>query len=293
MGRLLYTQHPEARAVFDQADAFLGYKLSELCIDGSEADLADTSVQQPAIFTTSLARWALIEANAWPRADYVAGHSLGELTALTAAGCLSFVAGLQLANERGRLMATYSRPGSMAAILGLDSRTVIRLCAKVAAETKQVVTLANDNSPVQQVISGETNAVRLVGLRAVEQGALKVIPLPISIASHCTLMTDVSAEFGKVLETAPLNAPRIPVISNLDSSILFTVPQIRQELTKQVTQCVRWRDSIQMLRNIGVDTFVDVGPSDVLHKLMRRINRTSTRLSFDPESAAYPLSDAA
>lgn len=290
MGRVLYEQHPEARAVFDQADKFLGYKLSELCINGSVADLAQTDVQQPAIFVTSLAAWAVIESQAWPRADFVAGHSLGELTALTAAGCLSFVAGLQLAQERGRLMAELSRPGSMAAILGLDEVAIVMaLCKLVSAETKQVVVLANDNSPTQQVISGETEAVRRVGELVVKRGARRSVPLPISIASHCSLMDDVAAEFSKVLATAPINTPRIPIISNLTTGILFTVDQIRAELASQLTECVRWRESMLMLRNLGVDTLVDVGPSDTLHKLMRRIDKTATRIHFDPTDAAYPL----
>lgn len=289
MGRVLYEQHPEARAIFDQADSVLGFKLSELCIDGSDEDLADTSVQQPAVFVTSLARWAVIEAQNWPRADYVAGHSLGELTALTAAGCFSFVAGLQLAHERGQLMTKWSRPGAMAAILGLDVGTVNALCKQVSAETGRIVTLANDNSPRQQVISGEADAVEKVGRAAVARGARKAVSLPISIASHCDLMTDVSAEFGKVLATAPINIPRLPVISNLTTGILFTVDQIRHELAMQVTQCVRWRESMLTLRDLGVETLIDVGPNDVLHKLMRRIDKTATRFAFDPETPEPPL----
>lgn len=283
MGRELYERYPLARTLFDQADQLLGYPLSQLCFQGPEEQLTDTVTQQPAVFVTSLAAWRVMQRSPeWPRADYVAGHSLGEFAALVAAGSLTFDAGLMLVRRRGELMkrADEIAPGGMAAILGMDVRVVAEVCAAAQAQTGRVVQVANDNCPQQVVISGDevglTTAMQLVEAA----GARKVMRLPISIAAHSPLMASVMPDFAAAIRDVPLNAPAIPVISNLSAEPLAAPRRIRTELEQQLTSPIRWTEAMLYLRRRGVTTFIEVGPGDVLTKLMKRIDPSATRRTF-------------
>ena len=283
MGRDLYDRQPAARALFDEADARLGFPLSRLCFDGPEETLTDTAVQQPALYTTSLAAWAVLTERGEANAAYVAGHSLGEFSALAAAGSLGFADGLALVRRRGELMklAGQRQPGGMAAILGLDAAPVAEVCATAAAETGGTVGVANDNCPGQVVITGdETALTRAMSLLA-EAGARKVVRLPISIAAHSPLMDSVANAFAAAVAAAPLSAARIPVVANVTARPITTPDEIRAELTAQLTAPVRWTDSVRQLGALGVDAYVEVGPGDVLLGLVKRIDRAAARTKFE------------
>jgi len=283
MGADLYEQVPAARAVFEQADEHLGFPLSTLCFTGPEAALTDTINQQPALFVTSLATLKAIEAAGWEPPSFMAGHSLGELTALTAAGSITFMDGLKLVRQRGELMkaAGVRKPGAMAALLALDIPTVTKICTQAAADTGKPVQVANDNCPGQVVISGDEIALLKAMALAEAAGARKVVKLPITIAAHSTLMETAASEFGTAVDNTPITTPRIPVIGNVHAQPLTTPDEIRAELKAQLTSSVAWTDSINFLHNQGIDTFVEVGPGDVLLKLVRRIQRKSKRIQFE------------
>lgn len=283
MGRTLYEREPAARAVFDQADELLGFSLSRLCFTGPKAELTDTLNQQPALLTCSIAAWQVIKArDEWPRADYVAGHSLGEFSALVAAGSLTFEDGLRLVRRRGELMrlAGERSPGGMAAILGLDAERATAICAEAAAATGQPIRVANDNCPGQLVISGDVAALELAMEAAKAERARKVVRLPITIAAHSPLMASVSAEFAAAIDAIPVNQATIPIIGNVTAEPLPSPRLIRHELKQQLTQSVRWTDSMHSLAARGVTTFIEVGPGSVLTSLMKRIDRKSDRRTF-------------
>ncbi len=283
MGRDLYEREQVARALFDEADALLGFALSRICFAGPDAALTDSAVQQPALFTASLAAWAVLRERGQANADYLAGHSLGEFSALAAAGALSFAGGLALVRRRGELMklAGERSPGGMAAVLGLDAGPVAELCAHIAAETGRFVGVANDNCPGQIVISGDETALA----RAVEQlaaaGARKVVRLPISIAAHTPLMTSVAVEFAAAVDGTPLAETRVPVIANVTARPIQSPDDIRAELKAQLTSPVAWTDSIRYLGQQGVNSYVEVGPGDVLLGLVKRIDRDAQRVKFE------------
>jgi [acyl-carrier-protein] S-malonyltransferase len=293
MGRALYEHEPAARAVFDQADAILGFALSAICFDGPDELLTDTLNQQPALLTCSIAAWRVLQQREeWPRADYVAGHSLGEFSALVAAGSLTFSDGLQLVRRRGELMqkAGVIAPGGMAALLGLDAETAAAVCIAASEATGKPVQVANDNCPGQIVISGDVVALEAAMSLAQESGARKVVRLPISIAAHSQLMASVSAEFTAAVTAVPVNTPDMPIIGNVTAAPLPSPRHIRQEMTQQLTQSVKWTESMQTLSSRGVTTFIEVGPGSVLTSLMKRIDRKSDRRTFDfgDESADSP-----
>ncbi|MDX1613788.1 MAG: ACP S-malonyltransferase [Candidatus Promineifilaceae bacterium] len=282
MGRELYENEPAARALFDRADAQLGFSLSALCFEGPEAALTDTINQQPALFVTSLATLAAMQVRGEPAPDSMAGHSLGELTALTAAGSMSFADGLALVRRRGELMkaAGQREPGAMAAVLALDVNQVTALCAQASEETGRPVQVANDNCPGQVVISGDTDALEAAVRMAQAVGARKVVRLPITIAAHSPLMATAAAEFGAAVAATPLVAPQIPVIGNVSARPLDTPELIRSELRDQLTAPVRWTESMTYLRDQGIERFVEVGPGEVLLGLMKRIDRRAERVKW-------------
>ncbi len=283
MGRDLYDREPVARALFDEADERLGFALSRLCFDGPDEALTDTAVQQPALFTTSLAAWAVLQQRGEANAAYVAGHSLGEFSALAAAGGLTFADGLALVRRRGELMklAGERQPGGMAAVLGLDAGPVAELCARVAAETGAYVGVANDNCPGQIVISGHesalTRAIELLGAA----GARKVVRLPISIAAHTPLMTAVADEFAAAVDATPLVEATIPLIANVTARPIRSPEEVRAELKAQLTSPVAWTESVRYLSAQGVDSYIEVGPGDVLLGLVKRIDREARRVKFE------------
>lgn len=280
MGQALYQAHPAAQVVFAQAEAALGISLTQLCFHGPDDVLNDTFNTQPAILTLSMAALEVIRATgAYPPPAFVAGHSMGEFSALVAAGALSFVDALRLVRERGRLMklAGEQNPGSMAAVLGLDAERVAALCAEASQETGQVVQIANDNCPGQTVISGYKAALELAVAKAEATGARKVVVLPISIASHSPLMDVIVDEFAAVIDAAPISDAAIPLIANVSAAPITSADDIRAELKAQLTSSVRWTDSMRYLVSQGVTQVVEVGPKDVLLSLMKRIERKVKR----------------
>ncbi len=283
MGRDLYETNAEARKLFDEADALLGFSLSTLCFDGPEDELTDTVNQQPALFTTSFAMFVALKEKGALSPSFVAGHSMGELSALAAAGCLSFADGLKLARRRGELMAQAGErePGAMAAVLALDTPTVAQICQEVSERNGRFVQVANDNCPGQIVISGDKDALNEAVERIQEAGARKVVVLPITIAAHSPLMASASAEFAEAIAATPMQTPHIPIIGNVSARPLSTVAEIRAELQAQLTAPVRWTESMNYLVEQGVDEVVEVGPGDVLLKLMKRIDRNTKRLPFE------------
>jgi [acyl-carrier-protein] S-malonyltransferase len=269
MGRDLYDAWPVARDLFDRADRVLGRKISALCFDGPDAELGKTFNSQPAIFVTSLACLAVArEAGALP--DYpafVAGHSLGEYTALTAAGALKFDDGLRLVEERGRLTqeAASASGGNMAAVLGLDEVAMEAICAETGAE------LCNINSPGQLVIGGPKAAVARACALASERGARRAIPLDVGGAFHTSLMQPAVAGMTKAMEGTEIVAPSIPVIANDRGQPMSDPKTIRDELLFQLTHPVRWVQCVEYMAAQGVKTFIEIGPGRVLSGLIKRI----------------------
>lgn len=293
MGHDLYESAEAARAVFDQADEKLGFSLSKLCFEGPEDALTDTVNQQPSLFTVSLAIWRTMMARNWSPPDYaagsqayVAGHSLGEFSALTAAGSLTFADGLALVRRRGELMkqAGEQQPGAMAAVLGLDVPTMAEICAEAREQIERPVQVANDNCPGQVVVSGDSEALVAAMRLAEEAGARRVVRLPISIAAHSPLMAPAAEEFAAAVDETSFAAPKIPVIGNVTGRPLTDPDSIRAELKAQLTSPVAWTSSMEYLLNQGVDTVVEVGPGQVLLNLMKRIDRSAKRIKPDLEA---------
>lgn len=278
MGLELYKQASEARAVFDLADELLGFSLTKLCFEGPEADLVDTANQQPAIFTSSLAVLAWMQQEGWAAPDFVAGHSLGEFSALVAAGALSFADGLRLVQKRGQLMkaAGTEAPGAMTAVLGLERPLLQQLCQTAA--NGRVLQIANDNCPGQLVVSGDIDAIEQLMTLAQEAGARKVVRLPISIAAHSPLMASVAEQFAAAVDQTPIQPTRCPLIGNVAARPLSSPDELRNELKQQLTAGVSWTQSMQYLLDQGVDTFVEVGPGDTLLSFIKRINRQAKRI---------------
>lgn len=277
MGRDL-TQVPAAAAVFAEADAVLGFPLSRLCFEGPAEVLTDTVNAQPAILAVSIAALRAWEASGEvPKPCYVAGHSMGEYSALVAAGALDLRDGLLLVRERGRLMkrAGEVQPGGMAAVLGLAREALEEACAQASRETGGVVQIANDNAPGQIVISGERPALERASELAKAAGAKRVVPLAVSIAAHSPLMRSALDDFRRAVEATPLRPPSVPVISNIQARPLDGVEAIREELVLQLVSPVRWTESVAWMTAQGVTTFVEVGPGTVLTGLVRRIAPTA------------------
>jgi len=282
-GRDLYEASPAARRVFQRADAALGFPLSELCFHGPEDILRQTVNAQPAIMTVSL---ACLEAAHEARllADepaFVAGHSLGECTALVAAGALDIEDGLRLVRERGRLMqvAGEERPGTMAAILGLDEETAAALCRETGAQ------VCNLNAPRQIVIGGTLAAVEAALGLARQRGARRAIPLNVSGAFHTDLMTPAVKGMARALEGVTLRDPRVPVLANGSARPLTSARQVRDELLYQLDHPVQWQRSVEYMAGAGVDTFIELGPGQVLTGLVSRIVPGARLLNIDGAAA--------
>ncbi len=280
MGRELCEQYPEARAVFDAADAVLGFSLSRLCFDGPEAELTDTINAQPALLTHSIAALAAMRAALGPQPGspiVVAGHSLGEYSALVAAGALDLVDAVQLVRARGLAMkhACEKRPGAMAAILGLDDQKLNEICAEAGA-----VQVANFNAPGQIVISGDKEALNRAIALAKQAGAKRAMPLAVSIAAHSALMEPAVEEFRMSVENVAIRPPTLPVISNVTVQPLETVEAIRAEMLAQLTSPVQWVKSVETMAGRGVQQFLEIGPKDVLGGLIRRIKPGITAVSI-------------
>jgi [acyl-carrier-protein] S-malonyltransferase len=287
MGQALVAAHPEARAVFEEADAALGFSLSKLCFEGPEADLALTAHAQPAILTTSVAALRVLENTTELRPAFVAGHSLGEYSALVAAGALALADAVRLVHLRGKFMqeAVPAGQGSMAAILGLDAAAVSAACAEVAAETGAVVSAANFNGGGQVVIAGAKAAVDRAVQVLKERGAKRAVPLAVSAPFHCALMRPAAEKLNEELKKLRLERPRVPVVTNVEAAPCQEPERLRTLLHEQVTLPVRWEESMLKLEALGVTEAVELGAGTVLAGLLRRIVPTMTCKSVgDPES---------
>ncbi len=290
MGQSLAARFPIAQATFQEADDILGFSLSRLMWEGPEANLNDTLNTQPALFVHSLAAY-LVFAHLFPdfRPATVSGHSLGELSALTAAGALSFEDGLRLVRRRSELMkrAGERAPGRMAAILGLDIPALEKVCSQ-ASRAEEVVQVANDNCPGQVVISGASAAVERAIEGAKAAGARRAIPLAVSIAAHSPLMADIQDEWNQAVEACPLADPSVPVIGNVRAQPMKSADELRADLKEQMQLRVRWTESVRVMLGMDAQTFVEVGSGSVLLGLVRRIAQ-----SAGVEAAsAYPLGEA-
>ena len=274
MGRELATRYPIAQQTFEEADAILGYKLSKLMWEGPVDGLNDTINTQPALFAHSIAVFRVFS-HIYPifRPAGVAGHSLGELSALTASGALTFEAGLRLVRKRGELMkrAGERNPGSMAAILNLDIPTLEKVCADASSDLEPVQ-VANDNCPGQIVISGSKAAVERAMAGAKTAGAKRAIPLAVSIAAHSNLMASIQGEWNDAVSASKINTPNLRIIGNVNADVLHSAMEVSSDIKAQMQSRVRWTETIQLLTKEGINTFVEGGPGNVLLGLIRRIN---------------------
>jgi [acyl-carrier-protein] S-malonyltransferase len=289
MGKALYEASGAARRVFEQADEILGFELSQLCFEGPAEELEDTINAQPAILTVSLACLEALReklealGHKYQPPRFVAGHSLGEYTALVAAGVLDFGDALRLVRERGRLMKEQGdhRPGGMAAVIGLDRNRLQNACARASQETKGIVSLANANSPEQFVISGDRAALDRAIELIREAGARTVVPLRISIASHSPLMQQAAARLAELIDRSPLKDPQVPVVTNIAGQVRTSADHIRAELASQMIAPVEWVGSVREMVANGVDTFVEIGPGQVLSRLIKRISGDVKAISLN------------
>ena len=288
MGRELADTFPAARQVFEEADRVLGFPLSQLCFSGPEEQLKLTENTQPALLTVSIAAYRLLEEKG-VRPNFVAGHSLGEYSALVAAGALSFADAVRLVRQRGKYMqeAVPAGQGAMAAILGMPPGRVAEICRKVIDGR---VAPANLNSPDQTVISGDAAAVKSAVEQASASGAKRAVMLPVSAPFHSELMRPAQERLEKDLRATQFGDLKIPLVTNVDAGIITTGAQAREALIRQVTLPVRWEESIRELIEEGAATFVEVGPGRVLSGLLRQIDRSVHTLNVeDPKSLQATL----
>lgn len=276
MARDLYDKFSAARLVIDAADSVLGFPLSGLMFDGPEAELTDTVNAQPALLAHSIAALAALQQasnNSLPEPSLVAGHSMGEYSALVAAGALDFADGIKLVRARGFAMkhAGQERPGAMAAILGIDDAAIRQVCADAGA-----VQVANYNAPGQIVISGEKQAIERAVEGAKKAGAKRAVVLAVSIAAHSELMRPAINEFHAVVSMTPLRAPRVPIVSNVTAQPMTNVEALRVEMLAQLTSSVQWVKSVEWMEAQGVTTFLEIGAKDVLAGLNKRIAKTAS-----------------
>lgn len=291
MGRDLVEAFPAARALFDEADEALGFALSRVMFDGPDDELTATRNAQPALLVHSVAVLRLVEDRLGPVA-FAAGHSLGEFSAHVAAGTLSFADAVRAVRLRGELMfaSGEARPGTMAAVLGMDDEQVEAVCAEVRSG---VCVPANFNAPGQVVISGDEAAVAEAMERAGAAGAKKVMRLQVSGAFHSPLMDDARRGLSEFLHGLTLSDPRVPVVSNVTAQAVTTADQARDLLVRQVTSPVRWSASIRTMSEAGVDTFLELGPGSVLRGLNRRNAREATTTSVGTADEVRTMGDQA
>jgi len=285
MGKELADKFPVTRQIFEEADDALGFALSTLCFNGPAEELQLTENTQPAILATSVAVLRAIESEGFPKPDFVAGHSLGEYSALVAAGSLSLTDAVKTVRGRGRYMqeAVPVGTGAMAAILGSDVETVNAACGEAAQG--QVCSAANINSPGQIVIAGDAAAID----RAIEilkaRGAKRAVKLNVSAPFHCALMQPAQERLSADLEQSQFNDLQTPLVTNVDAKPIKTGAEARDSLVRQVSQPVRWLQSVEFLSSHGVQTFIEIGPGKVLSGLVRQINRELRCLNVEDDSS--------
>ena len=275
MGSELSDKYPQFKTSMKEASDALNFDLIKLINEGPETDLTRTDITQPAILAVSVATWRLLTSETELTADYMAGHSLGEYSALVCSGALAFDQAVKLVNKRGQLMldAVPEGIGAMAAILGLEDDQVAKAC--VDSAENEVVSPVNYNSPGQVVIAGHKGAVERASEACVELGAKKVIPLVVSGPFHCALMKPAAEELAAVLEQIQINTPVAPVINNVDVSSITDTTAIKDALVRQLYNPVRWSETIHWFESNDVTSYVECGPGKVLAGLNKRINRRS------------------
>src|SRR5689334_5961285 len=284
MGRELAALYPVARHTFQEADEALGFAISKLCFDGPEDDLKMTEITQPAILTTSVAVFRVLQEKG-VAPQFVAGHSLGEYSAHVAAGTIDFADAVCVVNKRGRYMqeAVPAGKGAMAAILGMPLADLKTICDE--AGQGEVVSPANINSPEQIVISGATAAVQRAADLAKERGAKRAIMLPVSAPFHCALMQPAEERLAVDLEKLTFHDPRVPVVTNIDGVAKDSLAASRDALIRQVTGAVQWVSCMQAIIGAGIETFIEVGPGKVLCGLMRQIDRSKICVNVEDEAS--------
>jgi len=288
MGKELAEVYPVARELFEQADSILGFAFSKLLWEGPADQLTDTVNTQPALFTHSLAAYRVFQSICPGVAPvYVAGHSLGELSALAAAGALSFDEGLRLVRRRGELMkrAGQVNPGGMAAIIALDIPALDKICAEASLSWRtvqgspgEIVQVANDNCPGQVVISGAKPALERAIALAKAAGARRALPLAVSIAAHSPLMDSIQADWDAAVDAAAFTDAVIPVVGNVHAQPVTSAADLRADVKAQMQSRVRWTESVRFLLAQGVTTFVEAGPDTVLGGMIKRIDENIIKL---------------
>lgn len=281
MGKEFSQDFPEAADIFRRADEALGFPLSRLCFEGPEEELNLTANTQPAVLTTSIACLEVIKSMGGPVPCAVAGHSLGEYTALVAADSLSFEDAVTLVRKRGQYMqeAVPVGTGGMAAVMGISTALVVEACSKASASG--VAEAVNLNCPGQVVIAGDN-----AGLKAAEPllkaaGARRVVPIPVSAPFHSSLMIPAGKRLAEDLDKVSVAAPQIPVVANVSADLVCFGPEIKESLIRQVYSPVRWEECVLKLISLGADTFVEVGPGRVLSGLIKKISREVTILNVE------------
>ena len=290
MGRALVERFPVAAEVFAEADAALGFSLSTLCFEGPEEALTLTHNTQPAIVTTSIAAWRALAQEVDLQPVCVAGHSLGEYSALVAAGALDFADAVRIVRERGRLMQAAVPPGmgAMAALFGLSERVVGEVCTEAAQG--EVVSAANLNGGDQVVIAGHAGAVQRAVAGAKERGAKRAVELAVSAPFHCALMAPAAEGLARVLEPTIVHSLTVGVVANATADVNREAEQVKDLLVRQVTSPVRWAESMQRILDLGCEEAVELGAGRVLSGLFKRIDRKFRCVSVsDPDSLAASL----
>ena len=284
VGKELAERYATARGVFDEADKALGFSISKLCFERNEEDLKLTANTQPAILTCSVAVFRVL-AEKGLEPDFVAGHSLGEYSALVCVGSLKFADAVRLVRKRGAYMqdAVPQGLGAMAAIMGLSHAVVADVCKRAA--NGEICAPANLNSPDQTVISGHAGAVKRAVELASQAGAKRAVILPVSAPFHSALMAAIEERFGQDLRGAEFSDLRVPLVTNVDADTITTGSEAREALIRQISMPVRWEESVRLLIDEGVNTFVEVGPSRVLTGLLRQIERSVAALNVEDEKS--------
>lgn len=292
MGRDIAERFPAARDTFLEADEALGFPLSQLCWEGPEAELTRTENAQPAILAHSVAVWRLLQPLDIPVLA-AAGHSLGEWSAYVAAGTMSFVDAVRTVRRRGELMAEAGaeRPGAMAAVLGLDDEVIHRVCAE-ASQAGRIAVPANYNAPGQVVISGDPDAVSRAGELARNAGAKRVLPLNVSGAFHSPLIASAEAGLRESLAEVPMQDPSFPVVANATAQPVRNAAEAKRLLVAQLTAPVRWVGCVGAMNGLGISRFLEVGPSNVLSGLVRRIERGSESQALGTAEALEQFSNS-
>jgi [acyl-carrier-protein] S-malonyltransferase len=293
MGKELAETYPAAKETFEEADSLLGFSLSRLMWNGPAEELNETINTQPALYIHSVAAWrTFILHDRDFRPATVAGHSLGELSALTASGALSFQDGLRLVRTRGELMkrAGELNPGGMAAILGVDIPALDKVCADASADG-EIVQVANDNCPGQVVISGHKPALERAMAGAKAAGAKRALALAVSIAAHSPLMASIQEAWNAAVDACAMETPHIPVVGNVHAKPMLTADELRADIKAQMQSRVRWTESVQLMQMNGIMTYVEAGNGEVLLGMIKRIDPASVRCPLGAPKDFVALSE--